>query len=325
MQKGLLKFSAPILLALFLYLAFTSAVSAARTERAAGPLIPVNGLSLFTKNPSARPIIGQNLPTPPALMQTRQTGPDLDMNLTPTAVATYEKQPNASPGATQNRIVFVSNGVDAVNNTTGNDAADRQIDATAPANANDDLWIMRSDGSEQYKLLSMAGDQVDPSYDPGGRLVAFSSQVNGIWQIFTVEVRDPSIVRQITFGAGDKLHATWSPDSNWIAFQCNLNGTWDIYKVASSGAQLIQPITSGVADDTDPTWSPSGGVLAFTRDAGGVQRIFICAPDGTELEQISNGGGDATADDKEPAFRPDPTDPQDAKYGYAIAFASTRA
>ncbi|MEN6643421.1 MAG: carboxypeptidase regulatory-like domain-containing protein [Armatimonadia bacterium] len=258
-------------------------------------------------------------------MQTRQTGPDLDRDLTPTAVATYEKQPNASPGATQNRIVFVSNGVDAVNNTTANDTADGQIDATAPANANDDLWIMRSDGSEQYKLLSMAGDQVDPSYDPGGRLVAFSSQVNGIWQIFTVEVRDPSIVRQITFGAGDKLHATWSPDSNWIAFQCNLNGTWDIYKVASSGAQLIQPITSGVADDTDPAWSPSGGVLAFTRDAGGVQRIFICAPDGTEIEQISNGGGDATADDKEPAFRPDPTDPQDAKYGYAIAFASTRA
>lgn len=274
-----------------------------------GPLLPVNGLAQFTSDPLERPVIGRKLPTPPLFMQPQQgSGPNADDNLTPNTPASEQLQPNASPGDTQNRIAFVSNGVDA--------DGDGRIDAELPANPNYNLWIMRSDGTEQYQLTNLAGNQYDPAYDPGGRLLAFCSQVNGVWQIFTVEVRDPRIVRQITTGPRDKRHPTWSPDSNWLAFQQSDGvGGWDLYRIISTGAADPLQITSGPTHDTDPAWSPSGQYIAFTRDSGGIKRVCIVEQTGADIEQLSNGGGNALASDMQPCWRPD---------GTQLAFSSNR-
>jgi len=283
-------------------------LNAKRSERAVGPLLPINGLNLLSNDPAARPVIGHVLPTPPVMMQTQQgSGPDPDTNLTATSTAPDEYYPSASPGSTQNRIVFCSYGVDA--------DADGQIDPTLPADPDLNIWIMRSDGSEQYQVADLPGDQVDPVYDPGGRLICYSSQVNGTWQIFTLEVRDPRILTQITTGAGNKRHPSWSPDSNWISFQCDVNGDWDIYKIDSTGAGSPIPLTFGPSVDTDPAWSTTGFLIAFTRTAGGISRIFTVTPDGADVEQLSDGGGSALVNDKQPAWRQNSTE---------LAFASDR-
>lgn len=305
MQKGHWRSPVPILLSAIILCLQCTGVFA---QRAAGPLLPINGMSLGTNDPAARPYIGHTLPTPPLMMTPAQgSGPNPDDNLTETATGTQELYANGAPGFTQNRIVFSSNGIDA--------DANGQIDPILPPSPDFDIWIMRSDGSEQYRVADMAGDQVDPVYDPGGRLVCFASKVNGIWQIFTLEVRDPSIVRQITTGAGNKRHPTWAPDSNTIAFQDDVNGNWDIYKIASTGVGFPVQVTVGPANDTDPAWSTTGFLIAFTREIAGLSRIYTTPPDGSDIEQISDGGGSPSANDKQPAWR---------ETSAEIAFASSR-
>ena len=312
MQKGHRQSAAPILLlTLVAILALSligTAASAGRSD--VGPLLRMKSLDGLPQLSGKRPFIGRTLPLTQLLTFSKQaSGPDADYDLTPTASATEELMPNASPGVTQNRVVFVSNGADA--------NGDGQIDATAPANPHYNLWIMRSDGSEQYKLADLTGDQVDPAYDPSGGLVAFSQQVNGVWQIFTIEVRDPTVIKQITTGAGNKRHATWSGDSNWIAFQADVNGNWDIYKIAATGIGSIVPVTSGADNDTDPAWAWHGNVIAFTRDNGTVKRIYATDPTGANTAQLSNGGGTATVNDQQPSWRQDATNSE-------LAFASDR-
>lgn len=308
MQKGHLRSPVLVLLTAIIVLCLLcTGVFAKRTERAVGPLLPMSVLSLAGS--SDRPFVGPTLPPLPGLMQPQQSGPDPDIDLTPTGSATQELYPSASPGAAQNRIAFCSNGVDA--------DANGQIDPVLPVPADLDIWIMRSDGSEQYRLADLAGDQVDPVYDPSGNILAFAQQVSGVYQIFTIQVLNPAVITQITTGAGNKRHPTFSPDTNWIAFQTDVNGTWDLYRIAATGIGSILPITTGAANDTDPAWAPEPAIdlIAFTRDNGANKRIFTVEPDGTNATAISNGGGSAAVNDKEPAWRWDASE---------LAFASTR-
>lgn len=309
MQKGHLQRTVPVLLVTILALGFVVTTgSAGPGNGAASSLIPLVVTTAADRGLVTRPIIGHELPPLPVLMQTQQSsGPDPDSNLTPTGAASEELQPNGSPGSTQNRIAFSSNGTDSDD--------DGQIDAVLPPNANLNLWIMQSDGQAQYQVTSMSGDEVDPAYDPGGRLLAFAAKVSNVWQIFTVEIRDPSIIRQITSGPGNKRHPTWSRDRNYIVFQSDVNGNWDIYKIASTGAGSPVQLTVGSDDDTDPAYSPTSDVIAFTRSSGGVKRIYTVDGTGGNLTPITNGGGDATASDTMPAWRLNGTE---------IAFASNR-
>lgn len=314
LQKGHVIRAVPILTVVILAIGIVATTGSTQrnTNRAVGPLIPLNGAGILSNDPSARPVIGHTLPTPPIMMGTRQgSGPNPDSNLTPTGRASIECDPHASPGEAQNRIVFASNGVDLDGN--------RQIDPTLPDDPdfepNFNIWVMRSDGADQYQITQLAGDQREPAYDPGGRLVAFASNHGGAnWQIYTVEVAS-GVIRQITTGPGNKRSPTWSPDSNWIAFSSDAAGGSHIYKVSAIGAGNPIQLTSGAGVDTDPSWSPGAMNIAFTRQMGGMTRIFQIDQDGGNLTALTNGGGDPQAVDKQPAW--------DAT-GASVIFSSSR-
>ncbi len=237
------------------------------------------------------------------------SGPIPDINLTPTATDSEELYANSAPYGELNRIIISSNGVD--------DDGDGQFDSGATAD-DYNLWMLRVDGSFAMQLTDMAGDELYPAYDPGGRLVAFSSNASGVWQIYTVEVLTGT-VRQITFSPGNKYEPTWSPDAAQIVFSGDANGNRDLFIIPSDGSGLPQAITTNPADETQPVWSPTaaGGAspILFTRSGAGGSRIFRIGPDGSNEQQVTTGGGDPAANDTDPAWRHN---------GQLIAFASDR-
>lgn len=312
LQRGHLKRTVPVLLVVILAGSWLATAGHAGSNLGPNALTSRSEPGVAVRGLFKRPIIGRTLPPIPGTVSTQQTGsgPDPDSPLTAATGQTFELQPNGSPGSTQNRIAFCSDGVDA--------DLDGRIDAVKPAGSNFNLWIMRSDGSEQYQVTNFLGDEVDPVYDPGGRLLAFAAKKGGFWQIFTVEVRDPTIVRQITSDSDHsaKRHPTFSPDTNYIAYQSDLSGDWDIYKIPSTGAGDPVKLTYGTSNDTDPAWSPAGGTIAFTRETAGIKRVYTMDEQGGGVTAVTNGGGDATASDQEPAWRFGATQ---------LAFASNRA
>jgi len=223
-------------------------------------------------------------------------GPIPDIQLTPTATASEEFYANSAPYGELNRIVISSNGVD--------EDGDGQFD---PGVVADDfnLWLLRVDGSLATQLTDATGDELYPAYSPGARLVAFSSNASGTWQIYTVEVLTGTI-RQITSSPGNKYHPTWSPDSSWIVFSGDAAGNRDLYIIPSDGSQLPQAITQTPEDETQPTWAPAGDIaspILFTRSGAGGSRIFRIGSDGTNEQPVTNGGGNPSANDSDPTWR----------------------
>ncbi len=238
------------------------------------------------------------------------SGPIPDMQLTPTATASEELYADAAPQGELNRIVISSNGVDEDN--------DGRFDPGVTA-GDFNLWLLRVDGSFATQITDMGGDETSPAYDPGGRLIAFSSNATGVSEIYTVEVLTGTI-RQITSSPGNKYEPTWSPDGNWIVFSGDANGNRDLFIIPSDGSQLPQAITTGPDDEMSPDWASSSGIgtapILFARKmAGGGTNIFRISPDGSGEQQVTNGGGDPTVNDVDPTWRHN---------GQMIAFASDR-
>ncbi len=322
MQKGHTRPLASLLLfcVLVAVLLIISSVASTQSSRlgAAGPLLSLDQMQRQPLLPGQTPEFFRCATCPDGQVTTQQTpGPDPDQNITAKATASQEWEPNTAPVVGQNRIAFASNGEDLINNQTGIEGPDGFIDPTLPENPDFDLWLMRPDGTQQQKVIDLPGDQRDPAFDPGGRLLAYASNHSGTYQIYTVEV-STGVTRRITTpegGAGNKRHPTWSADSNWIAFQCDRRGNWDIFKILSNGASAEIPLAFSSNDEVAPAWSPTTPYIAYQVTINNVSRIFSMDTEGGNRTQLSNGGGNPNANDIDPAWQP---------LGQSLVFASDR-
>jgi hypothetical protein len=282
--------------------------SASSRLRAAGPLLQLSGARPAPLLPGQTPefFCSECFQNTPAV-STAQSGPNPDDNLTRTATATTEVDPCSSFVTGQNRVAFVSTGHDL--------DGDGAIDPELPEQTTFGLWLMRPDGSHQQPLVELSGNQREPAFDPGGRLLAYASNETGTYQIYTIDIRS-GVIWQITTTAGNKRNPTWSSDSNWIAFQCDRNGNWDIYKIRSDGAGSEVPLAVSGADEQKPRWSPVAPYIAYqVTEGSGRNRIYVMDSEGGNATPVSDGGGDPQADDIDPAWHPQ---------GQSLVFSSSR-
>jgi Tol biopolymer transport system component len=282
--------------------------SASSRLRAAGPLVQLSGARPAPLLPGQTPdFFCSECFENASAVSTAQSGPDPDDNLTRTATATTEVEPCSSFVTGQNRIAFVSTGHDL--------DGDGLIDPELPEQPTFGLWLMRPDGSHQQRLVELPGNQREPAFDLGGRLLAYASNETGTYQIYTIDIRS-GVIWQITTTPGNKRNPTWSSDSNWIAFQCDRNGNWDIFKIRSDGAGSEVPLAISSADEQNPVWSPTAPYIAYQVTEGtGRSRIYTMDSEGGNAAPVSDGGGDSQADDIDPAWHPQ---------GQSLVFSSSR-
>jgi Tol biopolymer transport system component len=93
-------------------------------------------------------------------------------------------QPRFSPDGS--RIVFVSN-----------------------RTKNDDVWLMRRDGSQQTQLTTDNKDDTDPAFSPDGQKIVFTSKRTGNYDIWVMDI-DGGNQRQLTFDEADETQPCWS-------------------------------------------------------------------------------------------------------------------
>lgn len=118
--------------------------------------------------------------------------------------------------------------------------------------------------------------------------IAFASNRDGNFNIYTMNVNDKS-VRRLTTSSADDIAPFYTPDGNWIVFASNRSGNYDLYSMSVATGDAIGLIP-GAADDRYPSVSPDGTKIAFIRREGSPEEriLYVASINGSDVTRMKN-------------------------------------
>ena len=140
-------------------------------------------------------------------------------------------------------------------------------------------------------LLKVPHVDPDQGFDisPDGSQVAFSWNLSGRWEIYTLELKDDAPPQIITTGKGAKFAPLWSPNGQLLAYALDLNGSenYDIYVYHSVSGEHTN-LTPDTPDAILPLfdWSPDSQQIAFCSDGGGCFDTYLMPSEGGEARKV---------------------------------------
>ncbi|NMC14971.1 MAG: hypothetical protein GYA34_19055 [Chloroflexi bacterium] len=172
------------------------------------------------------------------------------------------------------------------------------------------------------RLTNGSWDDITPSVSPDGKYLAFSSNRNGHWDLYQMNLSTGEII-QLTATPEYDSHPSWSPDGRWMAYESYVpdpatnipNLEIFIREITSANPQSQTPIrlTEHPGADYAPAWAPGGRQIAFVSTRDGEEGIWVANLDDSDNRfQKINHNQSATND--HPVWSPD---------GHYLAWASS--
>ena len=170
---------------------------------------------------------------------------------------------------------------------------------------NSDIWVMRSDGTDQtrltYNITQQSGYAHDPAFSPDGTKIAFSLTSVGFGsEIYTMD-SDGSHQKNLSNSPGSDYGPIFSPNGARIAFTSDRDGDEEIYRMRADGTGNPVNLTNNDADDRRPDFSPDGKRIAYTSYRMGSMEIFTMRSDGTDKVRLTR----TVYEEGAPAYSPD--------------------
>jgi Tol biopolymer transport system component len=97
----------------------------------------------------------------------------------------------------------------------------------------DQLWIMNGDATNQHPVFS-TGSIAALAAAPDSTTVAYMSDVDGNWDIYSVDMQGENS-RRLTNDPGQDGLPAWSPDGQSIAFVSDRSGQWALWVMDADG------------------------------------------------------------------------------------------
>jgi Tol biopolymer transport system component len=164
--------------------------------------------------------------------------------------------------------------------------------AMSSARGQEDLYVVRSDGTGLRQLTNDAANDRRPEWSPDGKRIAFYSTRAGEYDVWTIDP-DGSNLRQITKSPGGVINSIWAPDGRRIVTQRSLNlGRNLIVDVTRPWSeQSVEPLPEMTGGPFVPfSWSPDGLLLAGTRP-GPPPGVVIYSFQTRTYRQVAERGG----------------------------------
>ena len=163
------------------------------------------------------------------------------------------------------------------------------------------------------RLTSGAWDDITPALSPDGKRVAFTSNRNGYWDIYTLDLETGETTRLTDTPEYDGAPSWSLPDGAYIAYESYVDGNLDIFiRSVTDPAQALTRLTEDPATDSSPAWSPQGRQIAFVSNRSGEPEIWVADLD--QAGEAVNISGDSKSAIAHPAWSPD---------GSKLAWAAT--
>ena len=157
----------------------------------------------------------------------------------------------------QARRVTIGRGSENINPTFSPDG--RKISFVSGRLGHPEVYITDADGTN-VELLTQAnvGEQAyrtSPDWSPDGRTIAYHAQIGGVFQIFTIGLRE-RVPRQLTSDASNE-DPWWAPDSRHIVFTSTRSGVPQLFVMDVESGRVRQ-LTRGGGSRLG-SWSPHLG------------------------------------------------------------------
>jgi Tol biopolymer transport system component len=126
------------------------------------------------------------------------------------------------------------------------------------------------------RITSEAGMETSPSISPDGRIVVYSSNIDGNWDIFLRRVEGEKVVNLTGDSSEDDYQPAFAPDGERIAFRSDRAGG-GIFVMGGMGESVTRLTDGGF----DPAWSPDGTEVLYAtegafdpRNRGAISRLL---------------------------------------------------
>jgi hypothetical protein len=118
---------------------------------------------------------------------------------------------------------------------------------------NDSAYGAEAQLVDVQKLTNNSADDRFARVSPSGALIAFASNRDGNWEIYSIGANGQGEVRH-TNSAGTDDAPTWSADGRQLAFASDRDGDFEIYILDTQNNATSQ-LTNNSADDRWPLWA----------------------------------------------------------------------
>ena len=167
----------------------------------------------------------------------------------------------------------------------------------------DDIYLMRPDGSDVQQLTNEPGRDYEPDASPDGKRIVFASQrASGDSAQLHLMDTDGSKVRRLTFSAEAAAnrvlddYAEWSPDGKRIAFQRTTipeegKPDADIWLIDVETGEERQLTETPDDWDSTPTFTADGSAVIFESNRSGGFELYRLSLDGGEAARLTEREG----------------------------------
>jgi Tol biopolymer transport system component len=185
-----------------------------------------------------------------------------------------------------------------------------------------EIFLMDADGTHETQLTpNNTSFDGQPTFSPDGSKIAFVSNrdENGLpspnYDIYTMEVNNPSAVARLTTSPASESRPNFSPDGSRIAFRTDRDGNGEIYVMSAGGLDETR-LTFDPALDGEPAFSPDGERITFrSHRVNDKADIYVMNANGSAQTNLTIGQTDPDGEpagqfaDRRPDWQPIPAPP----------------
>jgi Tol biopolymer transport system component len=130
------------------------------------------------------------------------------------------------------------------------------------ASPQEDLFVIRRDGSDLRQLTNDLARDRAPRWSPDGRRILFSSNRSGKYEAWTIRPDGSGLTQVTRFPDQPVSNPFWSPDGRHIGFNDGSRGTALLDLLDHSSGQRVLPAVEGGQTFAGLSWSDDGRFLA---------------------------------------------------------------
>ena len=167
----------------------------------------------------------------------------------------------------------------------------REVATTLSFEGDQEIYLIKADGSISRRLTSSKGIDLSPSFSPDGSKMAYVSDRNGLPQIFIEDLQSGQVNR-LTFSGRYNTQPSWSPAGDKIAYTTWESGSEiNIFTTGIDGSGL-QQLTESSGENESPSWSPDGRMIVFTSNRQGSKKLYIMGSTGENQRPLLQSDGE---------------------------------